>query len=100
MSALTRKLTADDAYWKGTLTRQSVIDSANTVLIDEVSATLTYIGSAKPGATTTNAVLEASPIWQIIEIDTSANPTTIRFANGRAQFQNIWNDRAGLTYKD
>ena len=59
--------------------------------IDEASATVTYIGSADPGSATSGA------LWQVKKID-SNNPTSITFADGNALFDNIWDDRASLTY--
>jgi hypothetical protein len=59
--------------------------------IDEASATVTYIGSADPGSATSGA------LWQVKKID-SNNPTSITFADGDALFDNIWDDRASLTY--
>ena len=35
-----------------------------SVRIDEVSATVTYVGSAEPGAS------EADPVWQIKKLET------------------------------
>lgn len=59
--------------------------------IDEASATVTYIGSAAPGT----AASAAS--WLIKKIDSSSG-TIITFADGDPQFNNVWNDRASLTY--
>lgn len=60
--------------------------------IDEVSLTLTYVGKAFPGATTSEA------IWQIQRILTTGTETVIEFADGDDKFDNIWTARAGLTY--
>ena len=59
--------------------------------IDEASGTVTYIGSADPGSANSGA------LWQIKKIDSSSG-TSITFADGDALFNNIWDDRASLTY--
>jgi hypothetical protein len=52
-----------------------------------------YLGSAVPGSST------ASPVWQIKKItyDGNNNPTLIAVAGG-AEYNQIWDDRASLTY--
>lgn len=61
-------------------------------IIDEASATITYIGEAVPSATV------SQPLWRIKKIDSTTNPTTIYFADADDDFDNVWNDRATLTY--
>lgn len=54
---------------------------------------LTYVGSADPGAS------EAAAVWQIQRLDSSvADDLTVLWADGDAQFNNIWANRAGLSY--
>lgn len=60
-------------------------------LIDEASATITYIGKAQTDSSTSSA------LWQIERIDTSAG-TAIKWADGDDKFDNVWTDRAILTY--
>ena len=60
--------------------------------IDEASSTVTYIGRAARGSTTTAAV------WQIMKVTVSGNITTIAWAGGFDTFINVWDDRAGLSY--
>lgn len=62
-----------------------------TTRIDEASATVTYIGDAAIGTATSAAS------WRIKKID-SDNPTAITFADGNGSFDNVWNDRASLSY--
>jgi hypothetical protein len=64
----------------------------NLVLIDAASATVTYLGEAKPGTATT------ATFWRIRKITVSGAITTIAFAEGNDLFDNVWDDRAGLTY--
>jgi len=59
-------------------------------LIDE-GATATYVGQAQDGS------LESDPVWQIQKIDTSSG-VSILWADGNNKFDNIWDDRATLTY--
>lgn len=62
-----------------------------TTRIDEASATVTYIGDATIGSATSVAS------WRIKKIDTTSG-TSITFADGDGNFDNIWNNRASLTY--
>jgi len=65
------------------------IPDYKTIRLDE-GATYTYIGKADPGSST------ASALWQIQRMTNADN--TILFANGNANFNNIWNNRGSLTY--
>ncbi|MBF0371246.1 MAG: hypothetical protein HQL52_17495 [Magnetococcales bacterium] len=53
-----------------------------------------YVGQAIPGSTTGDAV------WQVkrITYDGNQNPTVIEFAGVAASFNQVWDDRASLTY--
>lgn len=62
------------------------------VRIDEASATVTYIGKALPG------VVDAGATWQIKKISVSGNVTSITFADGDDEFDNVWDNRAALVY--
>lgn len=62
-------------------------------IVDEASATVTYVGKAKLGTA------QASALWQIFKITESGSTiTTITWADGNSNFDNVWNDRASLTY--
>lgn len=67
----------------------SVVDYISR--IDQVSATLIYIGNAEKTALTSQAV------WRISRIDTSTG-IVIEYANGNGNYDNIWNNRLSLTY--
>lgn len=67
------------------------IDDRLKTLVDEVSGTLSYMGKADPGSATSAAV------WQIRRIDTSSG-LTVDWADGNTRFDNVWDDRAGLSY--
>ena len=63
--------------------------------IDDVSTTsVTYIGKAGVGSSTSSAV------WQIQKVDESGSPITsvITWADGNANFDNVWTNRTSLTY--
>ena len=61
-------------------------------IIDEASATVSYIGEAVPSATTSQA------LWRIRKWDITTNPKTLFFADADDNFDNVWDDRATLTY--
>lgn len=61
------------------------------IVVDEASATITYVGKALPGTSS------ASSLWQIQKIDTTGD-LTITWADGNADFDNVWDDRIGLSY--
>ena len=61
-------------------------------IIDAASSTVTYIGKAKQGAATSDAV------WQIKKLLTSSTITTIAYAGGNDNYSNIWDDRGSLSY--
>jgi hypothetical protein len=62
------------------------------VAIDEVSAAVTYIGKAAAGSATSSAV------WQIAKLGTSGTVTLKTTADGDFLFNNVWDNRASLTY--
>ncbi|MEO5379029.1 MAG: hypothetical protein H7832_14805 [Magnetococcus sp. DMHC-6] len=53
-----------------------------------------YIGKAAPGAA------ESAPAWMIQKIiyDVGKNPSSIIFANSKANFDQVWEDRESLSY--
>lgn len=53
-----------------------------------------YVGLARPGAAASAAE------WQIRKYtyDGSYNVLTIKFAGGTNEYNQVWNDRAGLVY--
>ena len=61
-------------------------------LIDNFSDTVTYIGKSAPNASTSSAV------WLIKKITESGTVTTIAYADGDSQYNNIWDNRTSLTY--
>lgn len=61
-------------------------------LIDKVDSNTTYVGTGKMGAVSSDAV------WQIIKISVSGTVTTIAYANGDDKYDNVWDDRASISY--
>ena len=53
---------------------------------------MTYIGRAAPGS------LGSAAVWQVQKITVSGTETLIKQADGNDKFDNIWDDRATLTY--
>lgn len=49
----------------------------------------TYIGKAAPGSS------ESDPVWQIQKV---VGDTSGIYADGDAEFNNVWADRASLSY--
>ncbi len=66
--------------------------SSTVTLIDEVSDTVMYIGIANSGDLTSDAN------WQIKKITKTGDITSIKYADGTADFVNVWDDRASYTY--
>ena len=66
-------------------------DSLLALKLDEVSATLMYVGEAAAGSAT------ASAVWRIKRIDTTSG-IDLRWADGNIHFDNVWDNRASLTY--
>jgi hypothetical protein len=60
--------------------------------IDVASATVTYTGYAPVGT------LNASAGWAIQRVTVSGDVTTIEWADGNANADNVWDNRAALSY--
>lgn len=61
--------------------------SAFTVRLDEVGDVI-YVGEAQPGTG------PSEPLWRIKKVDS----TSVEWADGDTLFNNVWDDRADLTY--
>ena len=70
----------------------NTIDIPMATKIDEASATVTYVGKALLGSASSAAV------WQIQKITVASTVTSITWADSDADFNNVWDDRASLTY--
>lgn len=75
------------------LLEMRIMNGAMAMRVDDTTGTL-YQGWAEPGTATSAAS------WRIRKVVTSGTPedTTITFADGDRSFNNIWDDRASLTY--
>lgn len=67
-------------------------DVDEKTLVDEPDATTTYVGKAKQGGTTSDAV------WQIKKISVSGTVTSITYADSDDLYDNIWDNRTSLNY--
>jgi hypothetical protein len=67
-------------------------DKRLTVRLDEVSDTLFYVGKALIGK------VDADANWLIIRYTTVGNVLMSEYANGSEAFDQVWDDRATLTY--
>ena len=67
-------------------------DRRLTVRLDEVSDTLFYVGKAEIGK------VDSDANWLIIKYTTTGNILKSEYANGVELFNQVWNDRATLTY--
>lgn len=61
-------------------------------LVDEASSTVTYVGEAATGTSLSSA------LWRIKRLTQSGNVLLIEWADGDGLFNNIWDNRAGLSY--
>lgn len=72
-------------FLSGEATYQSIFDTAN--------AGTTYIGNALPGGSAGSAV------WRIKKIvETGGTQTQIMWADGDANFDNVWNNRGTIVF--
>ena len=60
--------------------------------LDEASATVTYVGEAAAGSST------AAAVWRIKRITLTGSDLSIKWADGDTNFNNVWDDRAILSY--
>lgn len=68
-------------------------DTLTWIRKDVVSASVTYYGySLTLGAD------PAAAVWRIRKETTASTVTTAQYADGNGNYDNIWNNRASLTY--
>lgn len=82
--------------WDGSAwVRDGGSSSAYDIRLDDTTtANVTYIGKA---ALTGSAIATSSAVWQVQKIDETTG-MIITWADGDASFNNIWDNRASLTY--
>ena len=66
--------------------------SEKNLVVDTVSSSLVYIGEAAI------AVTQATAFWKIKRITTTGSIVQIVWADGNENFDNVWNNRASLSY--
>jgi hypothetical protein len=66
--------------------------SDKTLRVDEASSTVTYIGEAAIGMS------ESSPFWKVKKLEQSGSVLKITWADGNEDFDNVWANRASLSY--
>lgn len=59
---------------------------------DDVGSGITYVGKAVVGSVTSDSV------WQISRITETDGDLVVQYADGNASFDNIWDNRASLSY--
>lgn len=59
--------------------------------IDDLGSII-YIGYGRPAAATN----EAS--WRVLRMNTTGSETVVQFADGDDKFDNVWDNRASLSY--
>lgn len=72
------------------LTVSSTGDEA--LRLDEASASVSYVGTAATGSG------EGSAVWKIKKITISGTVTSITWADGNGNYDNVWSNRASLSY--
>lgn len=86
----------DVLMWNGAYWGNEQVSTGNTVNykqhVDVVSDSITYLGYADPGTSNADA------LWQIKRVTTTGDDLLIEYADGDANFDNVWNDRATLSY--
>lgn len=69
-----------------------VLNVPFAIRLDQDDANTLYIGKADPGSVETDAV------WQVRRLTVSGAVTSVLWADGDDEFDNVWQDRASLNY--
>lgn len=69
-----------------------IVDAAAGIQIDTTDTNNLYVGVSQVGTTTSTAT------WQIKKIVISGANISILWADGNQKFDNVWDDRASLSY--
>ena len=71
-----------------------VLSSAKeeAIRLDDAGGGITYVGWAIPGSITSSA------IWKLMRMTESSGDLTIEWADGNVSYDNVWNNRASLSY--
>lgn len=82
----------DNSSSGGSSGEAGALGTKHTKLIDDVGGGVCYVGEALPGSSTSGAV------WRIRRITEIGQDFNIEWADGDANFDNVWNDRLTFTY--
>lgn len=63
-----------------------------TLRLDSVGGGITYVGEALP------STAESAALWRIKRLDETGPDLDLLWADGNANFDNVWDDRAILSY--
>jgi len=63
-----------------------------SLIYDEVSSSTAYLGKATVGAS------QGSGVWAIQKLAFVGNSVTVTWADGNSSFDNVWTNRASLSY--
>jgi hypothetical protein len=66
--------------------------STKTTITDQASSSVLYVGKADVGS------LTSAPAWQIKKLTSSGGITTTQYADGNSNYDNVWDNRASLSY--
>lgn len=75
-------------------TQISPLDVMSTLISYDANNNPEYIGMSKPGTAADDAG------WAIkkVSYDANGNPVSVFFAEGKINFDKVWNDRASYSY--
>jgi len=83
------KVATDDLY----PIHRTLTESQPAPIIDNPGAgTVTYYGHAPLGSQ------RDKPEWKIVRVTIAGNVTTTEYADGDMRYDNVWDDRASLSY--
>ena len=68
------------------------MSTGKSIRVDTVSTVLTYVGEAAINVT------EVDAFWKIKRLTTTGTVLKIEWADGNEEYDNIWNNRAALSY--
>lgn len=88
-----RNVTATDYAEKRGLDINLLSSSKDNVIIDKASASITYFGFSVPGSLSSDAA------WRVLRKEVVSDTITeFKYAGGNDAYDNVWNDRASLSY--
>ena len=70
-----------------------VSDLPFAIKLDTSQANICYVGYASPSS------LSSASSWRIMKVTSSPSACDVKWADGNLDFDNIWDDRASLTYE-